>query len=296
MLKNIIRALRLAFASASALPFIFGSFVERTGFNLPAFLMGLVAVVSAHLSANLINDYADSRSGNDWQDKKFYGLFGGSKLIQEGVYPEGFYLNSAILFAAISCGSVLLLALILKSGLVIGLFFCIILLAWSYSAWPLRLSYRRLGEFVVFFLFGPVPVMAGYFIQTGVFPDLKSFQLSFPFGFLTTAILFSNEIPDFVEDKRAGKLTWVSLFGRKHAYLAYGLLIALAFFTISINVFLGYLKSWGLFSFILIIPGLKAAKILRDFPTDKIKLIESSKLTIAVQALTGLILILTALL
>ena len=81
MLKNIIRALRLPFLSASILPFVFGSLVVRKQFNLPAFILGLMAAAFTHLSANLINDYADSKSGVDWQDKRFFGFFGGSKLI-----------------------------------------------------------------------------------------------------------------------------------------------------------------------------------------------------------------------
>ena len=75
----------LPFLSASVLPFVFGSLIIRDNFNLAGFLLGLVAVMSTHLSANLINDYADSKSGADWQDRSFYGLFGGSKLIQEKV-------------------------------------------------------------------------------------------------------------------------------------------------------------------------------------------------------------------
>ncbi|MCX5701432.1 MAG: 1,4-dihydroxy-2-naphthoate octaprenyltransferase, partial [Candidatus Omnitrophica bacterium] len=69
MVKNIIRALRLPFLFASVLPFVFGSLIQKHNFNLSGFLWGLIAVIGAHLSANLINDYADSKSGVDWQDR-----------------------------------------------------------------------------------------------------------------------------------------------------------------------------------------------------------------------------------
>jgi 1,4-dihydroxy-2-naphthoate octaprenyltransferase len=65
MLKNIIRALRFPFLCASVLPFVFGSLIQKHNFNLSGFLLGLVAVMGTHLSANLINDYADSKSGVD---------------------------------------------------------------------------------------------------------------------------------------------------------------------------------------------------------------------------------------
>lgn len=57
-LKNLIRALRLPFITASALPFIFGSLAAQNEFKLLNFALGLIAVIAAHLSANPINDYA----------------------------------------------------------------------------------------------------------------------------------------------------------------------------------------------------------------------------------------------
>mgnify|MGYP001163231979 CR=1 FL=1 len=80
-LKDLVRALRVPFLSASVLPFVFGAAIERHGFHPWGFLLGLGACVSTHLSSNLINDYADSKSGADWQDRKFYQFFGGSQLI-----------------------------------------------------------------------------------------------------------------------------------------------------------------------------------------------------------------------
>ena len=294
MVKNIIRALRLPFISASTLPFIFGSLVVRGNFDFIAFACGLLTVACGHLSANLINDYADSKSGADWQDRNFYGFFGGSKLIQDNVLSDKFYLKAAVTFGLVSGICVVILAAILRTLMVIWLYAGIIVLSWSYSAKPLQFSYRRWGEFFIFILFGPVPVMAGYFIQTGIFPDLKSFILSLPFGFLTTAILFSNEVPDFLDDKRSGKFNWVGILGPQRAFLIYYLLIGLAFLSVLLGVILGYLGAWAIFSFACIIPAHKAAVILRKYPFDKMRMVESSRLTIAVQSLASLVLILGA--
>jgi len=291
MVKNFVRALRLPFLSASILPFIFGSLVTRCNFNYVSFILGLLTVAATHLSANLINDYADSRSGVDWQDRNFYKFFGGSKLIQENVLAEKFYLKAALIFALISSLCVILLSLALQSLSVIWMYLAIIALSWSYSERPLQFSYHRWGEFFIFILFGPVLVMGGYFIQTGIFPDLRSFMLSLPFGFLTTAILFANEVPDFREDKNAGKLTWVSISGPQRAFLIYYLLIILAFLAIIVNILLGYLGIQSALSLAFIIPAHKAAIILKRYPTDKMRLVESSKLTIAVQSLVSLVLI-----
>ncbi|MCX5695962.1 MAG: prenyltransferase [Candidatus Omnitrophica bacterium] len=292
MLKNIIRALRLPFITASILPFIFGSLISRQNFNLAGFAGGFFAVIFTHLSANLINDYFDSQSGADWQDRNFYGFFGGSKLIQDNLLPEKFYLGVALFCAGLAFICVILLSAILKSGFVLLIYLLIIVLSWQYTAGPLKFSYNYLGEFFIFLLFGPALVMGGYFIQTGIFPDLKSFLMSLPFGFFTAAILFANEVPDFQGDKNSGKHNLVSLCGVKRAFIFYYVLVALGLLAIFFCVSLRYLSGIYTLSFLLIILALKAGNILRSDYSDKIKLIRSSRLTINMQMLASIILIL----
>jgi 1,4-dihydroxy-2-naphthoate octaprenyltransferase len=291
MLKNIIRALRLPFLTASLLPFIFGSLIWRRHFNFFGFLLGLLAAIATHLSANLINDYADSKSGADWQDKNFYKFFGGSKLIQTKVFSEKFYLGAAILCGLVSLISVILLAFVLKTWVVLGFYLAIIFLSWQYSAKPFRFSYHRVGEFIIFLLFGPALVMGGYFIQTKIFPDLKSFILSLPFGFLTTAILFVNEIPDYADDHKAKKHTWVSITGVKHAFIFYYFLILAAFVSILGGILKGYLGLFACFSLIPALFAIKTANILHKFSDNKLQLMKSSQLTIIQQTTISLILI-----
>jgi len=292
MLKNIVRALRLPFIAASVLPFIFGSLLAGRNFHLLSFLLGLLAVAATHLSANLMNDYADSKSGVDWRDMSFYGFFGGSKLIQEGAFSEKFYRNLAIFFAVVSLKAVIVLSVLMKSFSIIGFYALILFLGWSYSTKPLQLAYRGVGEVIIFTLFGPALVMGGYFIQTKIFPTLQGFLLSLPFGFLTCAILFANEIPDFPQDKRSGKINWVSLLGERRSFLIYYLLVFLGFGAILFAVYRGYLGRMAILSFFFISPAIKAGQILRRHYADKEKLIASSKMTIIIQTWVSIFLIL----
>jgi 1,4-dihydroxy-2-naphthoate octaprenyltransferase len=130
--------------------------------------------------------------------------------------------------------------------------------------------------------------MGGYFIQTGIFPDQKSFLLSLPFGLLTTAILFANEVPDYPVDERSAKFTWVSIVKPKRAYLLYSLLMVLAFLALLLNILSGYLKLQAALSLVFMALAVRAAIILKRYPDDKVRLIESSKLTIATQTLVSL--------
>lgn len=286
-----IRALRLPFVATSALGFIFGSMIQRSNFDFLNFGLGFLAVVCTHLAANLINDFADSRSGVDWQDKNSYNFFGGSKLIQEGKLSEGFYFKTSLAFFAVALFCVL--ALWLRLGKISCLFYYLIILffGWSYSQKPLALSYCRLGELVIFLLFGPALVMGGYFIQSGIFPDLKSFLVSLPAGIFTANILFANEIPDYPDDCKCGKQNWVSFFGQSKACILYFILSALGFGAIILNIAVGNLSKIALFSLIALIPAFKAGIILKHDFKDKLKLVNSSKLVIATHTLVSVVLI-----
>ena len=292
-LSNFARALRLPFITASVLPFIFASLIVKQRFNFLYFSLGLISVIATHLSANLINDYADSKSGADWQDRHFWSFFGGSKLIQEKVFSERFYLYSAICFALLAISGILLLSVFLKNFLIIGLYFVIILLSWSYSAKPMQFCYHKWGEVIIFLLFGPAVVMGAYFIQTGIFPDLRSFFLSLPFGFLTTAILFANEVPDFSDDLAVKKFTWVTSIGRQKAFLIYAALLLSAFLSIALTVVLKYLNPLALISLLFIPLAVNATNVLRICFRDKVNLVESSQLTILIHTVVSIILILT---
>ncbi|MFA5005187.1 MAG: prenyltransferase [Candidatus Omnitrophota bacterium] len=291
MLKNIVRALRLPFLSASILPYCFGSFLAAKSLDMRAFVLGFFCVCATHLSANLINDYADSRSGADWLDKSYYPFFGGSKLIQAGVFFEKFYFYGAFIFAGLALISVTLLSCLLKSPLVIAIYLLIIFLSWQYSAKPLKFSYSYLGELSLFLLFGPALVAGGYFIQSGILFDSRSVILSLPFGFMTTAILFANEVPDYSEDKLSAKHNLVSIIRTERAYQVYSVLEAAGFIFIALGIYLGYLGFVSLFTFILVFPAMQAAMIIKNHYADKAALLRSSALSIGVQALASLLLI-----
>ncbi len=295
MIKNYIRALRLPFVTASILPFVFGSLIEKYYFTWGSFLLGLVAAVSTHLGANLINDYADSKSGVDSKDKTFYGFFGGSKLIQEGVFSAKFYLMHSIIYFCLALFCVIILAFILKSVLPICCFLVICFLGFTYSHKPFQFAYNYLGEIIIFLLFGPALVMGGYYIQTGIFPDIKSFLLSVPFGLMIMAILFANEVPDYNEDCAARKFNWVRMCGPKNAHWVYSTITSLTIYFIILNVFLGYLNFLVLAVIFLYFLPAKAALILKKEYANKVALVQSSKLTIAFQNVSGLILILSLL-
>jgi len=274
------RAMRLPFLTAGIFPFIAGSLLWRGPFNAAGFVLGLIAVAATHISANMFNDYSDSKYGADNHDRKFYGFFGGSKLIQDKVLPASFYLKAALVFAAVALLAAAAIAWITAGIMPLGYFLLIAFLGFSYSHAPLRLCYNRLGEAVIFILFGPACVMGAYFIQCRLFPDMGSFILSLPFGFFTASILAANEIPDLPDDLKARKYTLISLTGRRLGFLLYIALAWMGAIGLSLNIVfngISWLILGGLFAVFFIV---KAAAIMQKDYNDKDRMTVSSALAI----------------
>ena len=131
-----------------------------------AITLGLALL--AHAAANMLNDHADAVSGADAANKD--GLFpftGGSRLVQQGVVQAQDMRCLAIALLMLVVPGGLWLAAHSGAGLVVlGLIG--VLLGWAYSAPPLALMSRGLGELAVALAWGLVVVGADY-VQRGQF-------------------------------------------------------------------------------------------------------------------------------
>ncbi|MFW5802460.1 MAG: prenyltransferase [Verrucomicrobiota bacterium] len=288
-----VKALRAPFLAASVLPFCAGFALAPGAAQYNLFWLGLLAVACTHLSANLINDYADTRSGVDTRDPVRYGLFGGSKLIHTGELSVAFFFNGATLFAVIAAGAVAALSMTTGRADILVYLAGILALAWMYSCAPLKLSYRHCGEPVVFLLFGPAVVMGGYSLRTGAFPAPESALLAIPFGLLTTLLLVANEIPDHPEDSLGGKRNWIDWTGPSRAWLLYAVLALLVMVSVTACVVAGVLGPRLYLALAAAIPALwHATRLLRRHFDSKHHCLQASKLTLGAQLLIALVIIL----
>jgi len=105
-----------------------------------------------------------------------------------------------------------------------------VIISLSYTAPPLKLVYRGLGEFAVALGFGPVMLLGAYVVQTGQI-SLEAVVASIPVAILVALILYVNEIPDRPADAAAGKRTLVVRFSPETVRLAY-LVAAIAAFAV----------------------------------------------------------------
>jgi 1,4-dihydroxy-2-naphthoate octaprenyltransferase len=185
----------------------------------------LVFALVAHAGVNVLNDYYDALNGTDAiNDERLFPYTGGSRFIQNGVLtPRETALLGAALYALVAvAGS--WLAWVSGRGLLAigaaGLF-----IGWAYSAPPLALNSRGLGEPCVAAGFALVAIGADY-VQRGAFAPLPAVA-ALSYALLVANLLYINQFPDCTADAAAGKRHWVVRLGRSRGRWGY-VAIALA--------------------------------------------------------------------
>lgn len=180
----------------------------------------------AHAAANMLNDHADAVSGADAANVE--GVFpftGGSRLVQQGVVQAQDMRHLAIALLMLVVPGGLWLAVQSGAGLVLlGLMG--VLLGWAYSAPPLALMSRGLGELAVALAWGLVVVGADY-VQRGQFFFMPSVA-AVSYALLIANILIANGFPDARSDAQVGKRTLAVRLGPRAGAWVYVALALLA--------------------------------------------------------------------
>jgi len=291
-LKSWIIELRSPFITATVVPILLGTSIAwaRTSvFNLEYFLLALVGGVFLHLGTNVANDYYDHKSGNDEVNKEFVRPFsGGSRTIQSGLLTPREVLSGALLFFALGTSIGLYLAwargpFVLVLGLV-GLFS-----GFFYTAPPVNLASRGIGEIFVGVNFGTLMTLGAYYVQTQML-TLEPFVASIPVSLLIAAVLYINEFPDYAADKAVGKNTLVVRLGRGRAVYGYALMTLGAFASIFVSVLGGVAPIQTLIGLVPLPLALEATLHARRFYFNSIALVPTNALTIVCHLFTSLLL------
>jgi 1,4-dihydroxy-2-naphthoate octaprenyltransferase len=173
--------------------------LDEGAFRPFAFAMVLVGVALMLIGMNLVNDYFDYRNGADPP----IGV--GTRALQTGLLaPRAFLVGGC---AALGLGGVFGVLLALQSpAMILVLGFAGALLGFFYTAPPLKLGYRGLGEVIVFALLGPAATLGAYAVAANRFA-IEPVLASVPIAFAVTAILHANNLRDLAADKATGKRT-----------------------------------------------------------------------------------------
>jgi 1,4-dihydroxy-2-naphthoate octaprenyltransferase len=203
-----LRTTRLPFLSATAVPVLLGIAVAARGgaFDPWLALLTIIGAALAHLAINVSNDIFDTLSGADEANVNPTQFSGGSRvLIYDLMTLRQLIALSAALFGGATAVG-LVLVWVTGSATLLWIGVAGIALGIAYTAPPVKLVHRGLGEIGVAIGFGPIMLLGAYVVQTGVL-SWEAVVASIPVAILVALILYVNEIPDRVGDAAAGKRT-----------------------------------------------------------------------------------------
>lgn len=288
--RRLFLATRPQFFPAVAVPVALGAAVawhEEGSFDPLVFALTLAAAVCLHGGMNALNDYFDFRNGADALNRTPLRPFsGGSRLIQDGlVAPGQMRALGATLVAAGSLAGVYLAWAATPLLLVVGA--AGLLLGYFYSAPPVSLASRGLGEAAAGLSFGLLMVVGSCMAQTSA-PSLAAAVASLPVSFLIAGLLFINEFPDHEPDRDAGKRNLVVRLGPSRARYGLAAIVAAAFASLIAGAASGVLPALSLAALAGVPPALMAATgLVRNYDKGP-SLVPSIKSVILAHTATGL--------
>jgi 1,4-dihydroxy-2-naphthoate octaprenyltransferase len=238
-----LRATRLPFLSATIVPVLLGIAIAAAQgfFDLGTALLSVIGACFVQLGLNVANDVFDTSQGADDANVTPTKYSGGSRVIQYGLVSirQMAMLATAFYLAAAAVGLVLLLIRGSFALLVIGVVGFVVSI--GYTAPPLKLVYRGLGEIAVALGFGPLMLLGAYVVQTGGVLGPEPVVASIPVALLVALILYVNEIPDRRGDAHAGKRTLPVRYSRDAVVRGYDAAVVAAYAVVVAGVLAGLL-------------------------------------------------------
>jgi len=290
--KKWIKAIRAPFFTASAIPVLVGTALawNMTGkFSLYKFILVLVGVPLFNAGTNLANDYYDHKTGNDDINTSLTPFSGGSRVIQNGLIPAKHMLIGSFLFFGLGSIMGLYLNAITPGNLVLYLGIFGLLSGFLYTATPVLIGYRGVGELVVGLNLGTLTIIGSYFVQAHSV-SWPVFWMSLPIGFLVAAILYINQFPDYEADKAVDKKHLVVRLGKRRAVYGYYFLIASAYLVIGGSVLFRMVTPFALVSFLTLPLAIGAVRTLKSNYDKIAELIPAQAKTVQTHLFTGLLL------
>jgi 1,4-dihydroxy-2-naphthoate octaprenyltransferase len=286
-----LRTTRLPFITATAVPVALGVAAAARGgeFDLWLALLTLLGAIFIHLALNVTNDIFDTLSGADAANMTPTKFSGGSRVIHYGLVSER---NMALLAAAFYlAGGAIGVYLAATRGwqlLVIGLigmFFAVF-----YTAPPLRLVYRGLGEIAVALGFGPVMLLGSFFVQAQTI-TLEAVVLSIPVAILIALVLYVNEVPDRPGDALAEKRTLPVRWTQQGVIRGYLVAAGVAFAVIAVASVIGLFPRPALIALATVPMAVRVARGMRENYDSPYALMPTMALNINLHLYTGLLLL-----
>ncbi len=214
-------------------------------------VLAIVGITLAHVANNLMNDLYDTQSGSD-----------------SATYPRALYAPHPVLSGLVSRRTLLaaivavnaadlaiLVVLVLARGWPVAAFGVAgFVLSVAYTAPPLRLKKRGLGEPDVLVVWGPLMVGGTYYAAVGALP-WPVLLASVPYGLLCTTVLMGKHIDKIPFDGPLGIRTLPVILGERRARAVTLGLMAGFYVLVAVAVLLGAMP-WPALLVVLALPRL----------------------------------------
>lgn len=213
--------------------------------------LAIVGITLAHIANNLMNDLYDTQAGSDSE-----------------TYPRALYAPHPVLTGLVSKRTLLVAILVVNLADLAVLVVLTLARGWpvlafalsgfvlsvAYTAPPLRLKKRGLGEPDVFVVWGPLMVCGTYYSAVGTV-GWEILLASLPYGLLCTTVLMGKHIDKIPYDAPLGIRTLPVMLGESRARaITLGMMVGF-YVLIAVAVSVGAIP-WPALLVVLAIPRL----------------------------------------
>lgn len=277
---TIMQMSRAPFLSSILSPLVAGTLLAITINNsvtFLGFLFVLIMGVGLHVATNVYNDIYDTIQGTDKINVHRNEFSGGSGVMLDHpeMMPDMYRLARAGLIMALM--ATIALMFVVEKSLWIHLWaLCAISLFFSkfYTAAPIKVAYRGLGEISVWFAFGPMAILVAAVSQNvGLHPVIITAMPAT--GISTLSILLLGQLIDLDADKATGKWGVAARLGTKatsYIYLVVQIILMVDIVVLSqvLNP-RGWVILMSLIPYIIILPRIWKIMIYNHNNPDALK-------------------------
>ena len=274
LISSWLKAIRLQFYPMTWVAYAIGAYVAAyTGhlFDGTIFWVGYIFLFFLEVATVLSNDYYDFHS--DKNNHNYSAFTGGSRVLVEKLLTPK-QLKRGVFFALAGTLLCSIFILMLNNGSILTNILLMVLMAimaLGYTAPPLKLCYRGLGELDVGLTHSFGVTLCGFAFQGASITDPFPWLISLPlFLSIVPAIILAG-IPDYEADKAIKKNTMAVILGkRKAAMLAITFIILALIVGICWKLFIPVKSLYNDIFFIIIPHGIAIIVLVLLFLKKKI--------------------------